>query len=129
MSEAVESAITWLKSVRIEGMRVEKIKSTQASFLRHDTDIDVVVLKDPNAKAIWARHYDLVTNQPIFAGRDGIKKSELSAIERERRTGTAWYGYWPQSLVDRHSTQPLKCTDGSVFCPLIFCPIGSDRKI
>lgn len=107
MTESVASAVAWLKSVRIEGIRLEKIKSTQESFLRHDTDIDVVVLKDPKAKAIWARHYDLETNQPIFAGRDGIKKFELSAIERERRTGTAWYGYWPQSLVDR-ATDPLR---------------------
>ena len=109
MVEAVESAIAWLKAVRIEGIRVEKIKSTQESFLRHDTDIDVVIVKDAKAKAIWARHYDLETNQPIFAGRDGIKKFELSAIERERRTGTAWYGYWPQTLIDRAtSNQSLR---------------------
>lgn len=104
MMVAANSAIAWLKSVRIEGIRVEKIKSTPDSFLRHDTDIDVVVVKDPKAKAIWARHYDIETNQPIFAGRDGIKKFELSSIERERRTGTAWYGYWPQSLINRTTT-------------------------
>ena len=106
MIESVDSAIQWLKMVRIEGIRLEKIKSTRESFLRHDTDIDVVVIEDPKAKAIWARHYDLETNRPIFAGRDGIKKFELSSIERERRTGTAWYGYWPQSILDRANRRP-----------------------
>ncbi len=37
----------------------------------------------------------------VDAGRDGIKKYALAEIERERRTGTAWYGGWPRSLIDK----------------------------
>ena len=98
---AVDSAVAWLQKVRLTGIRVEKVKSTSESFLRHDTDIDVVVVSDPNARPIWARHYEIGADRPVFAGRDGIKKYELAGIERERRTGTPWYGGWPASLIER----------------------------
>ncbi len=98
--EAIDSAIVWLQASRLTGIRVEKIDSTPEKFLRHDTDKDVVVVADPNAKDLWARHYEIGTNRPIFAGRDGVKKYDLASIERERRTGTAWYGGWPHSLIE-----------------------------
>ncbi|MDP1561785.1 MAG: pectate lyase [Pirellulaceae bacterium] len=99
--DAADSAIAWLESVRLNGIRVDRVRSTPESFLRHDTDIDVVVVVDPNAKSLWARHYEIQTDRPIFAGRDGMKKYELASIERERRTGTAWYGGWPSLLIER----------------------------
>ncbi|TWU41094.1 pectate lyase [Novipirellula artificiosorum] len=105
VNESVDSAIAWLKTVRLTNLRIEKVKSTRESFLRHDTDIDVVVIQDPNGKPIWARHYEIETDRPVFAGRDGIKKYELASIERERRTGTAWYGTWPQALLEREYPQ------------------------
>jgi PelA/Pel-15E family pectate lyase len=60
-----------------------------------------VVVADSKAPVLWARHYEIDTNRPIFAGRDGVKKYALAEIERERRTGTAWYGNWPQKLIQR----------------------------
>ncbi len=99
VTQGMEAAIDWLKKVAISGIRVEKVAGTKESFLRHDVDFDVKVIEDPKAKRIWARHYEIGTNRPVFAGRDGIKKYALDAIERERRTGTAWYGYWPEALL------------------------------
>ncbi|MGZ7442317.1 pectate lyase [Paenibacillus sp. TH7-28] len=32
--------------------------------------------------------------------RDGVVKYKLSDIDQERRTGYAWYGNWPSSLVN-----------------------------
>ena len=102
-SEAVElaiaAAIGWLKRVQLDGLRVERIASERAEFERHTTDFDVVVVEDSTAPPLWARHYEIETNRPIFAGRDGVKKYALADIERERRTGTPWYGRWPQSLL------------------------------
>lgn len=99
--EAVDAAIQWMKSVQLSGVRVERIPSTQESFIHHDTDFDVVVIQDSEAKPLWARHYEIGTNRPIFAGRDAVKRYALDEVERERRTGTAWYGNWPQKLIEQ----------------------------
>lgn len=96
---AMDSAIDWLKTVRIAGLRLERVAAEEVTFLRHKANFDVVAVIDPIARPIWARHYEIGTNRPIFAGRDGIKKYDLSEIERERRTGTVWYGHWPEKLL------------------------------
>lgn len=103
--QAMDAAVAWLAKVELSGIRIEKVKSTQEEFLRHTVDFDMVVLNDPKAKSVWARHYDIGTDRPIFAGRDGVKKFALAEIERERRTGTAWYGSWPQRLIDQDYPQ------------------------
>ena len=51
------------------------------------------------APPIWARHYEIGTDRPVFAGRDAVKRYRLGEIERDRRTGTPWYGEWPRSLL------------------------------
>ena len=98
---AVDSAAAWLRQAQLSGVRVQRVKSTAVSFERHDADFDVEVQDDPNASPIWARHYEIGSNRPIFAGRDGVKRYALADIERERRTGTAWYGPWPQKFLER----------------------------
>ncbi len=99
--QSIESAVRWLEQTQLSGLRVEKIAAPQAEFLRHDVNFDVVVVDDPQAPPIWARHYEIGTDRPIFAGRDGILKYELAQIERERRTGTPWYGGWPTRLLQQ----------------------------
>ena len=47
----------------------------------------------------WARFYEIGTNRPIFAGRDGIVRYSVNEIEQERRDGYAWYGVWPRTLL------------------------------
>ena len=54
-------------------------------------NFDTVVLEDKQAKATWARHYEIESNRAFFAGRDGIKKFSLAEIERERWTGSQWH--------------------------------------
>ncbi|MBX3423786.1 MAG: pectate lyase [Pirellulaceae bacterium] len=99
MVAAVDAAVHWLQLVKIEGIEVAKVPTETVSFERHDADFDLVVLANPDAKPIWARHYEIGTNRPIFAGRDAIKRYALAEIERERRTGSAWYGRWPAELL------------------------------
>lgn len=77
--EAIESGVAWLKASSLTGIRVEKQGD------------DKVVVRDPSAPPLWARFYDLETGKPFFCGRDGIKKATLAEIEKERRTGYAWY--------------------------------------
>lgn len=99
ISVSIEAAVTWLRTVAIEGLRVERVPAPVVEFPRHRSDFDVVVRDDPMAKRIWARHYEIGTNRAVFAGRDAVKRYALSEIERERRTGTPWYGSWPEKLL------------------------------
>jgi len=97
---AVDGAIGWLRRVRLSGVRVERVPAPKAEFLRHTADFDVVVVQDADAPPLWARHYEIGTDKPVFAGSDAVKRYELAEVERERRTGSAWYGSWPQRLVE-----------------------------
>lgn len=99
--QAVDSACSWLSTVQINGFRVEKVTAPRESFPGYDSDKDVVVIADSDARPLWARHYEIGTNRPIFAGRDAVKRYALAEIERERRAGTAWYGHWPEKLINR----------------------------
>jgi PelA/Pel-15E family pectate lyase len=101
MIAAVDDAVAWLQSAALAGIRVEKVPAPVVEFPRHRADFDVVVREDPQAKRLWARHYEIGTNRPVFAGRDAVKRYVLSEIERERRTGTLWYGTWPETLLER----------------------------
>ncbi len=69
--EAVESAIAWLRAVRVDG------------------------------KDRWARFYEIGTNRPVFAGRDGVVRYRLEEIEQERRDGYSWYGDYAAELLNR----------------------------
>jgi PelA/Pel-15E family pectate lyase len=81
------------------------VKAPPAEFLRHNTDSDTVVVTDPKAPPLWARHYEVETNRPIFASRDGVKVYSLAEVDRERRTGQPWYGEWPAKLLEREYPQ------------------------
>jgi PelA/Pel-15E family pectate lyase len=90
---AVRDAIAWLKSVKIEGIRIVKIDTPDGD--------DLAVKEDPAAPPIWARFYEIGTNRPIFTGRDAIVRYRYDEIERERRTNYAYYGDWPRKLIDK----------------------------
>lgn len=89
---AIEGAVAWLEAVAITGLRVEDFTDAQGQRDRR-------VVADPAAERIWARFYALDTHRPIFLGRDSVVRYDYAGIERERRTGYAYYGRWPASLV------------------------------
>jgi PelA/Pel-15E family pectate lyase len=99
--KATEDAVAWLRSTQLNGIRVQRISAPETTYESHTENFDVVVLPDADAKPIWARHYEIETDRPVFAGRDAVKRYALSEIERERRTGTPWYGAWPSELLKR----------------------------
>ena len=88
---AIDGAVRWLRSVAIQGLRVE-------TFTQPDGTRDRRVVQDPAAPPIWARFYELGTNRPIFLGRDSVVRYALHEIEQERRNGYAYYGTWAASL-------------------------------
>jgi PelA/Pel-15E family pectate lyase len=93
---AVEGAVAWFKAAKIPGIRQVMRPDERAPRGR-----DKIVIQDPTAPPMWARFYEIGTNRPIFADRDGVAKRELSAIGYERRNGYAWLGYWPQPLLEK----------------------------
>ncbi len=94
IKNAITAAIDWLKKVRIVGYNIKDIKAPNEQSGR-----DRVLIKE-DGNNMWARFYDLNTNEPIFCGRDSNPKKTLAEIENERRIGYAWYGTWPQHLID-----------------------------
>jgi PelA/Pel-15E family pectate lyase len=97
---SVDAAVAWLKAAMLTGIRIERVPAPPVEFFRHKTDFDVVVVKDEKAPPLWARTYEVGSDKPIFASRDGIKVYSLAEVDRERRTGSGWYGNWPRQLID-----------------------------
>jgi PelA/Pel-15E family pectate lyase len=90
---AIVSAIEWFERSKITGIRlVERPDASQRGF-------DRVVVQDPEAQPLWARFYEIGTNRPIFAGRDGIARYSLAEIDAERRRGYRWYDDAPVRLL------------------------------
>jgi len=93
---SVQAAMAWFESVKITGIRQVKVNG------------DKVIVKDPKALPLWARFYEIGTNRPIFSGRNGVIKYDITQIEHERRNGYAWYGAWPAGLADSYTAWKQK---------------------
>lgn len=78
---AVNGACRWYEQVQLHGIR-----QTQRAG-------DKIIVPDADAPPLWARFYQIGTNRPIFSGRDGVIKYDITQIEHERRNGYSWYGY------------------------------------
>jgi len=102
---AVEAAVDWFKESAISGIRVDEISAAEVRFPQrmHASRIDRVVVKDPDAPAIWARFYELKTHKPLFADRRGVPLHSLAEVDRERRVGYYFYTSEPQKVLDRYS--------------------------
>jgi PelA/Pel-15E family pectate lyase len=95
VKDAVSNAIAWFESARIVGYRFVSITDPALPEGK-----DKVLVADSNS-VIWARFYDIETNEPFFCGRDGIKRKNVKDIDYERRNGYSWYGEWPASLLSK----------------------------
>lgn len=94
IKNAIHAAIDWFEQVKIKGFNwVEIISKKELSGK------DKILIAD-SASSIWARFYDLNNNEPFFCGRDSGKKKTVAEIENERRIGYAWYGTWPEKLLN-----------------------------
>lgn len=88
---AVDAGAAWYEAVKLQGIRIER------------TVDDRTVRTDPGAPPIWARFYQIGTNRPIFAGRDGVIRYQLAEIEKERRGGYNWYGDWGKNVLEHYA--------------------------
>ena len=99
--DAIESAVQWFHDAKIEGIRLKRIEIAPTRFRNHTATTDLIVVKDPDAPPLWARFHEIGTNRPFMANRDGNKVYSLSQVALERRTGYAWYGYWPARILEK----------------------------
>jgi PelA/Pel-15E family pectate lyase len=93
---AIAGAVDWLDQVKITGRKVVEAKDDTAPG-----GVDKRLVEDSAASPLWARFYEIGTNRPIFCGRDGVIRYGFGEIEHERRNGYAWFGAWPQKLIEK----------------------------
>ena len=87
---AIEAGVAWYRDVQIDGLECVT------------TADDRTIRPNPDAPPLWARFYEIGTNRPVFAGRDGVVKYSLAEIEQERRRGYAWYNRGGSDLLRRY---------------------------
>lgn len=92
--KSIQSAVKWFDEVRLKGIRQKWIKDKSI-----EGGYNKIMIRDPDAPSIWARFYEIGTNQYFFCDRDGSIHYELSELSAERRIEYGWLGYWPESLL------------------------------
>lgn len=98
---AIDGAVEWFRRSAIRGLRIDRVPIDPLRFPNHTAKFDAIEVADPAAPPVWARFYDLVTNEPLMANRDGTIVHRLADVEIERRTGYAWYGGFATGLLEK----------------------------
>lgn len=98
---AIKSAVAWFDKSKIHGLRIEKVPTEPVRFEYYTSTHDLKEIRDPDVPPIWARFYEIGSNRPFMANRDGSKVYSLEAVLRERRTGYDWYGYYGTELLEK----------------------------
>lgn len=91
--ESVNAAVEWFNKVKITGYKFADIAAPTEKSGK-----DRVLLPDSSG-VLWARFYDVETNEAFFSGRDSQRHKTIAEVENERRIGYAWYGTWPAKLL------------------------------
>jgi PelA/Pel-15E family pectate lyase len=94
---SIRSAVQWFEASKVDGKRLLK-KDDPARPGKFDAQI----VDDRSAPTAWYRYYDIETNRPFFAGRDGVKRWSLTEVEPERRAGYAWLRPWGVKVLERY---------------------------
>jgi len=92
---SVQGAVEWLDSHRIKNTRWD-------FYVNAEGQRDRRIVQDPKAGDLWARFYDLETQEPYVCDRDGIKKKTIEEIGYERRNGYSWYTDAPREVFERY---------------------------
>jgi PelA/Pel-15E family pectate lyase len=94
ITASINAAIEWFDKVKITGYKYTDV----AAAPEEKSGKDRILLPDSNG-VVWARFYDVDSNEPFFTGRDSERKRSLTEVENERRIGYAWYGTWALKLL------------------------------
>ncbi|MDR3456639.1 MAG: pectate lyase [Verrucomicrobiae bacterium] len=77
---AVHGAAAWFQKTEIMG-KAFRVVGTESRKL-----VDA-----PGSGPIWARYYDVQTEEPIFGDRDLMIHDDVNDLSRERRKGYGWF--------------------------------------
>jgi PelA/Pel-15E family pectate lyase len=80
--QSIQAGVSWYKANKVENLQL----------------IDGEFTPSPNSE-LWYRFYEIESDTPFFAGRDGIKRYQLSEVEEERRKGYSWAGNYASKLL------------------------------
>lgn len=97
VQQAVHAAMRWFDEHKITGKRLEVVRDEKGK------KVDTRLVDDPEAGPLWARYYDLQTDEPFVCDRDGVPRKNLQDIGPERRNGYSWYGDRPADLYKRYT--------------------------
>lgn len=97
----IACAVEWLESHAIHGVKLE-------SFTNAEGQPDKRLVSDPEAPDVWARYYDLETEEPLFSDRHGLPLKDFNAISYERRNGYSWLGDSPRRVIERWKKVKVK---------------------
>ena len=89
---AVTAAVEWLKSHALNDVVLQNFTNSDGQPDRR--------LVHRFGHQLWARYYDLQTEEPYVCDRDGVQQPSLEYIGYERRNGYGWYGDQPQDIID-----------------------------
>lgn len=91
---SVEGAVKWFEDHKIPDTKFERFRDEKG-------ERDSRLVAAPGSD-LWARFYDLDTGKPYFCDRDGIKKSSIQEIGKERRGGYSWYVTSPAKVLAKY---------------------------
>lgn len=97
--DAVMAGAQWYEASVIHGIRIAKVDGNR------------VAVEDPQAEPLWARFYEIETNRPFFADRDGVKYYQFNELGTDRRNGYSWYGSWGQGVANDYKKWQKKWAD------------------
>lgn len=95
VKRAIHGAAKWFDDIKITGKRVEDFVDEKGE--QHKRLVD-----DPSAKPIWPRFVEIGTNRPLFTGRDGVVKYDISQIDSERTMHYRWFGNWGERIANQY---------------------------
>lgn len=87
---ARDAAIAWLDLVGQRNTGYKRYGTTNGQYFVHS-----------DSKVLWYRFYEIDTNRPFFANRNGEKVYSILDVDEERRHGYAWAGCVAMHLVSR----------------------------
>jgi PelA/Pel-15E family pectate lyase len=88
---AVHAAAAWFEKTKIKDKQFKSVGSEGRKL----TDA-------PGAKPLWARYYEVGTDEPVFGDRDKSIHDDVNEISRERRKGYGWFKDTGKRVLDHY---------------------------